>query len=380
MKRDYYEVLGIAKSASAEEIKKAYRTQAFKHHPDKNHGDKAAEEKFKEISEAYEILSDPNKRSTYDQFGHEGLKGAFGRGGFSWQDFTHFNDFEGLFDGILNGFGFGGGMFGGRSGRNQARGPSRGRDIQYELEIKFEEAVLGVEKTIEITHSDNCPTCKGSGAKPGTKDMLCQACKGKGQISTVSGFFSISRSCGECGGSGRVIKDPCSDCDGGGKKRVKKKIKVKIPAGVDTGIRLRVSDEGDVGDRGGPRGDLYVVIYVKEHNFFQRHDNDLYCSVKVNFTQAVFGSEIDVPVIDGKAKLKIPVGTESGKIFRLRQKGVPRLMSGSGRGDQLVKVSVDVPKHLTEKQKNILNEYAKTLGEKKQVKSFFEKVKDSLKE
>ncbi len=382
MKRDYYEILGVNKDASAEEIKKAYRRMAFKYHPDKNPGDKEAEEKFKEVSEAYEVLSDPNKRATYDQFGHDGLKGAFGKGGFDWQNFTHFDDFEDIFSGLgdfFKGFGVDTDFFGGGFGRRRKAGPRRGRDIQYEIEIEFTEAALGTEKTVNVARFDTCSICKGSGAKPGTKDTVCPACDGKGHVSTVSGFFSISRTCNECGGSGRVIKSPCQRCNGRGKVRVTKKINVKIPAGVDNNTRLRVPREGDAGDRGGPRGDLYVVIYVKEHRFFKRHENDIYCELKISFPQAVFGAEVDVMTVEGKVRMKIPPGTQSGKIFRLRGKGVPDLFSGRGKGDQLVRVSVDVPTRLTEEQKRLLKQFAATLGEKQTSKGFMDRVKKAFK-
>ena len=379
MKRDYYEILGIKKGATDDEIKRAYRRLAMENHPDKHKGEKQAEEKFKEISEAYEILSDANKRATYDQFGHDGLKGAFGRGGFDWQNFTHFGDFEDIFSGLgdlFRGFGVDADSFGGGSsgwGRRRRRGPRRGRDIAHEMEVDFKEAALGTEKSVEVRRHETCDACKGSGAKPGTKDAVCQACQGRGQVNTVSGFFSISRTCQECGGSGRVIKNPCQKCSGRGKVSQSRKIKVKIPAGVATGVRLRVSGEGDAGEKGGPRGDLYVTIYVKEHDFFKRHENDLYCEIKINFTKAVFGAEVDVRTIDGKVKMKIPQGTQSGKVFRLRGKGVPDIFSGGSKGDQLIRVTVDVPRDLTGTQKRILKEFAETLGEKEtqKTKKFF---------
>lgn len=382
VKHDYYEALGASKSASADEIKKAYRKMAFKYHPDKNQGDKQAEEKFKEISEAYEVLSDVNKRSTYDQFGHEGLKGAFGKGGFDWQNFTHFGDLEDMFGGlgdIFESFGMGGDIFGSRRRGRTRRGPRRGRDIQYELEIDFIEAARGSEKTIEAQRYDTCITCKGSGAKPGTKNMVCPACDGMGQVITSTGFFNISQTCTECGGVGRVIKTPCQKCNGTGEERVRRKINVKVPAGVDTGTRLRVAAEGDAGEKGGSRGDLYVAIYVREHKFFRRHDNDIYYDAKISFTQAVFGAEIDIPTVDGKVKMKIPQGTQSGKIFRLRGKGIPSLFSAGGRGDQMVRVSVDVPERLTDEQKRLLKEFARTLGENVSSKGFIEKVKKVFK-
>jgi len=382
MKRDYYEILGIKKDVTSEDIKKAYRMLAIKHHPDKHQGEKAAEEKFKEISEAYEVLSDANKRATYDQFGHDGLKGTFGGGGFNWQNFTHFNDLEDIFGDlgdILGGFGIGGDIFG-TSRRRRRTGPTRGRDIERQLEIEFEEAALGTEKYIEIARYDSCSTCNGTGAKPGTKDTVCNVCKGRGQVTSVSGFFSISHVCNGCGGSGRVIKDPCAKCSGRGNIRVAKRIKVKIPAGVDTGIRLRISGEGDVGEKGGPRGDLFVSIYVKEHDLFRRNQNDIYCEAKISFTQAVFGDEIDVPTIQGRVKMEIPPATPVGKVFRLRGRGVPDLLSGSGKGDELVRINVDIPKNLTDEQKKILKEFANTLGEKsKKNKRLFEKVKKVFK-
>ena len=379
-KRDYYEILGVRRTATHAEIRKAYRDLAIRHHPDKHQGDKAAEEKFKEISEAYEILSDSDKRATYDRFGHEGLKGAFGAGGFQWQNFSHFEDISELFGdlgSVFGGFGFDE-LFGfGR--KKRSTGPRRGRDIRHDLEIKFAEAILGTEKSVEISRHDTCDTCGGSGAKPGTKDTVCSGCGGKGQISTSSGFFSISRTCNECGGRGRVIKTPCPKCNGKGKIRVKRRIKVKVPAGVDNDVRLRVANEGDTGEKGGPRGDLYVSIYVREHSVFKRHDKDIYCHMKISFTQAVFGGEIDIPVVGGKIKMKIPTGTQSGKVFRLKGKGAPSLFSGTARGDELVKVTVDVPQHLSPEQKRILKEFADTLGEKCPSKGFIDKVKKAFK-
>lgn len=384
-KQDYYETLGIGKKATYDEIKKAYRRLALKYHPDRvsQEKKKESEEKFKEVSEAYEILSDSNKKATYDQFGHEGLKGAFGRGGFGWQDFTHFGDFEDIFSNLgdfFSNFGVDTDIFGTGFGRRARRGPRRGRDIEYDLEIELTEAALGTEKTIEISRYDTCGACKGTGAKPGTKDTVCSTCDGKGQINRVSGFFSISQTCNECGGLGRVIKTFCPDCAGRGKKRVVRKVKINVPAGVDNGVRLRVGREGDAGDKGAPRGDLYVAIYVKKHHLFKRHDNDIYCDIKVSFTQAVFGSEVDVPTVDGKVKMKIPQGTQSGKVFRLRGKGLPNLFSASGKGDQLVRMNIDVPQRLAEEQKNLLREFARTLGEKSQTvkKGFVDKMKKTF--
>ncbi|MGB2706194.1 MAG: molecular chaperone DnaJ [Candidatus Omnitrophota bacterium] len=379
-KRDYYEVLGVSKNATSDEIKRAYRKLAVQYHPDKHQGDKGAEEKFKEISEAYEVLSDANKKSTYDQFGHEGLRGAFGRGGFSWQDFSHFEDVSDIFGSLGDIFGdFGFDELFGFSRQRRPRGPRRGRDIEYELKIDFIEAVLGAEENIEISRYDTCSACRGSGAKPGTKDTVCSRCNGRGQVSTTSGFFSISRTCSGCGGSGRVIKNLCQKCNGTGKVKEARKIKVKIPAGVDTGIRLRVAHEGDAGEKGSPRGDLYIAIYVREHKLFRRHNNDIYCDAKVSFTQAVFGAELDIPAVNGKVKMKIPPGVPSGKVFRLKGKGVSNLLYGSGVGDQLVRVTVNVPQRLTEEQKKLLKEFARTLGEKSTPKKgFIAKVKKAF--
>lgn len=382
-KRDYYEILGVSRNASLEEIKKAYRKLAIKYHPDKNPDNKEAEERFKEVSEGYEVLSDSNKKATYDQFGHEGLKGTFGRGGFTWQDFTHFGDFEDVFSGLddfFRAFGVDADIFGTGQSQRRRTGPRKGRSIEYELEVEFVEAALGMEKSINVPRYETCSTCKGSGAKPGTKDTVCPACGGNGQVSTVSGFFSIARTCNKCEGSGRIIKTPCSKCNGRGFVKQSRKIKVKIPPGVDNGVKLRISGEGEAGERGGPQGDLYVVVYVKEHEFFKRRDSDIYCGVKVSFTQAVFGGEIDVPTIDGKVKMKIQPGTQSGKIFRLRGKGVPDLFHGSGRGDQLVKISIDVPRNLNEEQKRLLKEFAHTLGEdtSSKSKSFIDKMKKAF--
>ncbi len=379
---DYYKILGINKNAGPEEIKKAYRKMALRHHPDRvpQEQKKEAEEKFKEMSEAYEVLSDPKKKSTYDHYGHEGLKSAFtGGGGFDWQDFTHFGDVEDIFGGlgdIFSSFGAGGNIFGGRGSSRRRGGPKRGRDIQYKVNIEFSEAALGTEKNIEIVRYESCTACKGSGAAPGTKDTICSMCSGKGQVNMSVGFFSVARTCDGCGGSGRVIKNPCVKCRGTGKVRKTKKIKVKIPAGVDTGVRLRVSEEGDAGGGGAARGDLYVSINVSEHSLFKRHDNDVYLEAKITFTQAVFGAEIEIPTLQGNVKMTIPKGTESGKIFRLRGRGIPNLFSGSQKGDQLVKVTVDVPVRLTGEQKQILAKYADTLGEAPVSKSFFDKIRN----
>lgn len=381
-KRDYYEVLGVGKNASANEIKKAYRSLAFKYHPDKNAGDKEAEEKFKEISEACEVLSDQKKRATYNQFGHEGMKGAFSPGGFQWQDFTHFGDFSDIFSGlsdIFGSFGVDTDMFSfGQRGRRA--GPRRGASLQYELEIDLKEAAFGTEKTINVQRLETCNVCHGKGAKPGTKEVTCDVCGGKGQVNTVSGFFSISRACERCGGRGAIIKTPCTKCSGAGRTEAARRIKVNIPRGIDNGTKLRVSGEGEAGEKGGPRGDLYVLIYVKDHDIFERHYDDIYCRVPISFITAVFGGEIEVPTLESSVKMKIPEGTQSGRTFRLKQKGIYHL-ARSGRGDELCKVMVETPTNLNAEQKRKLREFAIACGEDIQpkTKGFMDKVKKAFK-
>lgn len=370
---DYYELLGVSREASADEIKKAYRKLAIKYHPDKNPGDKEAEEKFKEISHAYEILSDQSKRQQYDQFGEAAFQG--GAGGFG--GFGGFHDPGDIFREVFGGafgdvfgdmFGFGGG---GR--RNGAR---RGRDLEYGIELDFLEAVKGITEKINVRKYEPCKTCGSTGAKPGTGKDTCSRCGGSGQVSQSSGFFSVSRTCDACGGAGEIIKEPCQDCQGTGRKQAAKKIEVNIPAGVDTGVRLRVSGEGEAGMNGGPPGDLYVVISVREHKFFTRKGYDLLCVANVSFTQVVFGDEITVPGIEGDVTVTLPAGTQSGRIFRLKGQGVKRL-DGRGRGDQFVKIQVDTPKNLTGRQKNLLREYEASFGGDKAAgsKKFVDKMK-----
>lgn len=378
-KRDYYEVLGIPKDAGAEDIKKAYRKLAFKYHPDKNPGkEKEAEEKFKEVSEAYEVLSDPQKRATYDQFGHAGMEGAFKGGGFNWSDFTHFDDLRGwgfnLSD-ILEDFAEG--IFGTGFGTStRRRGPRRGASIRYQLEIEFIEAAFGAEKTITIKRQETCSACKGSGAKPGFKKKTCPACGGSGQVMMASSFFSISRTCSECSGEGSLITSPCSKCGGAGRVEASRKIKVKVPKGVDSGTRLRIGGEGEAGSSGGPRGDLYVDIYVRPHELFERHGDDIVINVPITFPQAVFGAEIEVPTLDAKVKMKVPPGTQSGKLFRLRGKGIPHLTL-YGAGDEHVRVIVEVPESLNSEQTKALKEFQTALGDESTPmrKSFLERLK-----
>lgn len=379
-KRDYYEALGVGKNATPEEIKRAYRRLALKHHPDKNpENHKESEEKFKEICEAYEILSDGQKRQTYDQFGHQGLSGAFKGGGFQWSDFTHYSDLEdiGDFSDIFRSFGLDLESFGfGGFTRRGRRGPRRGSSLKVEAEITLEEAAKGTEKLLRLMRPETCSTCKGTGAKPGTKKITCPECQGAGQVQSMGGFFTISRTCSRCAGEGKTIQTPCSSCRGAGRIRRERKIHVKIPRGADTGLRLRVSGEGEAGVRGGPSGDLYVDIYVRANEIFQRHGDDLVCEVPISFVKATLGAEIEVPTLNGKAKMRLPSGTQTGKIFRLRGKGMPDL-HGYGRGDELVRVIVETPTGLNAKQRQLLEEFAKECGEdvNPRTHSFVEKLK-----
>ncbi len=357
--KDYYEILGVLRDASETDIKKAFRQLAMKYHPDRNPDDKESEEKFKEANEAYSCLIDSEKRANYDRFGTaEGLGAGYSPFGAGFGDI-----FEDVF----------GDFFGTFTGRRKPR-PTKGQDLRYDLDITLMEAAFGIEKTIEVPRWEDCVECNGSGSAPGKMPVTCQNCKGTGQIRTQQGFFSISRTCNRCGGTGRVITDPCKDCKGQGKVRKFKTINVKIPAGVDTGSRLRISNEGEIGFHGGLRGDLYIYLNVEEHPFFKRDGNNLYCEVPISFPQAALGAEIEVPTIDGTQKLKVPAGTPSGKIFHLKGKGVQKLGSTS-RGDQLVRVNVDVPKSLTPKQRELLEEFARINGDEVN-KSFKEKIKD----
>lgn len=357
-KRDYYEVLGVQKSAPEDEIKQAYRKLALKYHPDRNRGNAEAEEKFKEATEAYEVLRDPKKRAQYDKFGHEGVAGfeGFGRGAYS--DFSDiFGDFD-LGD-IFEGF-FGAGFSGG-GGRKKAR---RGADIQYDLTITLEEAASGKEVQIEVPRHETCSTCNGAGTSAGTKPSVCPVCNGAGQIRQTQGFFSISQTCYKCRGAGKIITNPCKTCGGNGLEVKTRKITVKIPAGVESGSRLKISGEGEQGPGGGVRGDLYVFIHIKKHQVFERHGNDILNIIDISFPLACLGGEIEVPTIMGKkAKMKIPPGTDNGHIFRMKGNGIPYLGS-YGRGDQLVKVNIYVPKKLTPRQKELLKEFSQIDEEK----------------
>ena len=336
-KRDYYEVLGVSRTATDVEIKSAYRKLALKYHPDRNPGDHAAEEKFKESAEAYSVLADADKRHLYDRYGHAGLGGA-ATGGF---DPTVFTGFEDILGGLGDIFGLGD-VFGG--GRRRG-GVQRGADLRYDLEISFDEAAKGTETSVQIPRLESCESCSGSGAAPGSKATTCPQCQGRGQLRYQQGFFTVARTCGQCRGTGSVIAKPCSTCKGSGRVQKERKLTVRVPAGIATGQRLRLSGEGEAGGPGGPPGDLYVVIHVQEHPFFQRDGNDLYCEVPLNFPTLALGGEIRIPTLEGDEPFKVPEGTGSGQSFRLRGRGMPDV-SGRGRGDLFVTVKVITPKKL----------------------------------
>jgi len=366
--KNYYKTLGVSQDATQEEIKKAFRQLALKYHPDRNHGDKTSEEKFKEINEAYSCLSDAQKRSNYDRYGTAESMGA-GFGGFGAGSGMGSGAFTDIFEDIFEDF------FGTFGGFKKAK-PTKGADLKYNLNIALEEAVFGSEKTIKVPRWQTCDTCTGTDSEPGKQPAVCPNCKGTGHIRFQQGFFSVSKTCGKCHGTGKIITNPCRACSGNGKVRVQREISVKIPAGVDTGSRLRLSGEGDFGSYGGPSGDLYVVMLVEDHDFFKRDGMDIYCEVPISFPKAVFGGDIEVPTLNGSAKLKIPAGTSSGKSFHLKGKGVPRLGSHQ-RGDQIVSIYIDVPKKLTPKQKELLEEFASISGENiGESKGFKSKLKD----
>jgi molecular chaperone DnaJ len=367
-KRDYYEVLGVERTASEQDLKTSYRKLAHKFHPDKNPGDKAAEESFKEVAEAYEVLSNPEKRAQFDRFGHVSDRMPAGD---PFQGGANINDIFGDIFGDM----FGGGGRGGRRGGRSAR--RRGADLRYNLDLTFEEAAFGTEAKIRIPRHKKCEGCQGSGAKKGTGPRPCATCGGHGEVRFTQGFFSVARTCPACGGQGAIISDPCPDCRGTGKTEYEAALKVRIPAGVDAGVRLKMDGEGDPGDQGGPAGDLYIVINVKEHPLFAREDADVICEMPVSFTQAALGAKIEVPTLDGKVELTIPAGTQPGRVFRLRGKGIPHL-NGSGRGDQHVRLAVEVPRHLNKKQRDLLEQLAASMGEAQHPKahSFFDKVRE----
>jgi len=375
-----YEILGVDRNASQEEIKKAYRRLAKKYHPDLNPGDKEAEQKFKEINEAYEILSDPQKRAQYDQFGHAAFEqGGFQQGGFG--DFT-----QGGFDFDFGGFGdiFGDifSDFFGTGRRKAEKGPKKGADIRYDLTLTFEEAAFGTEKEIEVERFEVCDVCHGTGVKPGSRPETCPVCHGTGEIrqtqNTPFGRIVNIRTCPRCHGEGKIITDPCQKCGGTGRIRKRRKIKVTIPAGIDEGQMLTLRGEGEPGLRGGPNGDLYIVIHVKPHEIFKREGYDVYVKIPISFADAALGGEIKIPTLDGMVSFTIPEGTQTGTKFKLRGKGIPHI-GGRGRGDQIVEVYVEVPKRLSEKQKELLREFKRLEGENTaEHKSFFQRMRDAF--
>ena len=363
---DYYEVLGVSKNASQEEVKSAYRKAALQNHPDRNPGDKAAEERFKKASEAYSVLGDPQKRAQYDRFGTVGDAGS---GNIPW-DSGVFDDFADLLGGL---FGFGDLFGGGRRGRRV----QRGSDLRYDLRLTLEEAFAGLERTLTVPREEPCSACGGSGSKSGQR-ITCSACRGAGTVAFRQGFFTVSRTCPQCGGEGEVVRDPCGPCKGAGRQRTQKSLKVKIPAGVDSGMRLRIAGEGDAGDRGASPGDLYLFIEVDEHPFFKRGGDDLYCTLPVSFPQAALGTEVVIETLDGEEQTKVPAGTQSGERLRIQGKGMPRLSRG-GRGDIYVEVSVQSPKKLSKEEK-VLYRQLLALEKEREEKGggFFRKVFERL--
>lgn len=372
-KRDYYEILGVERGASDEELKKAYRKQAVKFHPDKNPGDKTAEENFKQLGEAYEVLSDPQQRAVYDRHGHAAFDKRAGGGGFGRSQQAHHDPFD-IFREVFGGGSILDELFGGAS--RDPNAPQRGDDLRYDLEITFEEAANGCEREIAVTKPARCNDCSGTGAEPGSKVRGCTTCGGRGQVISSRGIFSVAQPCPHCRGAGRVIEKPCHTCRGAGRLDQPSKIKLRIPAGVDTGSRLRSSGNGEAGSRGGPSGDLYVVLHVKPHGLFQREGDDLLCEIPVDFVQAALGAEIEVPVLGGKTEIKIPAGTQPGTMFRLKGKGI-RNVQGHGQGDLHVRINVEVPTQLTGAQKAKLQEFAELCNGKESPmrESFFEKAK-----
>ncbi|WP_027625035.1 molecular chaperone DnaJ [Clostridium lundense] len=374
-KKDYYEILGLEKGASDEEIKKAFRKSALKYHPDRNPGDKEAEEKFKELNEAYQVLSDPQKRAQYDQFGTTDFNGAGFDGGFGGFDFSDLGGFGDIFDSF-----FGGGFSGGR----RRNGPQRGSDVEYTINLTFEEAVFGVEKEISLTKSEKCETCGGTGAKAGSHPKTCSKCGGTGQVkvqrNTPLGSFVSVNTCDACGGKGTVISDPCPDCKGKGNVRKQKKIKVNIPAGVDNGNIIPLRGQGEAGTNGGPSGDLYINIRVAPDKLFKRKGFDIYVDAHISFAKAALGTELKVRTIDGDVKYDVPAGTQPGTIFRLKGKGVSNV-NGRGRGDQYVNIIVDIPKSLNQREKEALIAYMEASGEIKdsEKEGFFKKIKKNFK-
>ncbi len=355
-KRDYYEILGIQRSASADDIKKAYRGVAKKLHPDKNPGNKEAEEQFKEACEAYEVLSDPEKRQRYDQYGHEGVK--FGQGGFGFENFTHFNDFEDIFSSFF------GGMFGGGGRGSRRAGAERGRDLKVAVTIDLEDAFTGKEVEIALTRLEPCGECSGSGAKPGSQAKTCPRCRGAGSVRFQQGFFSINTTCDSCGGEGTVVDQPCAPCSGRGRVNERVHVKVRLPAGIDNETLLRVGNEGEVGPRGGPRGDLYVETRIRPHEQFHREGDDLVAELPISFAQAALGDELEIETFAGTEKIAVPAGTQSHTSLRVRGKGMPHPGDARRVGDLYVRFIVKTPKSLTERERELLRELAEINNEK----------------
>ncbi|HEX8650607.1 MAG TPA: molecular chaperone DnaJ [Pyrinomonadaceae bacterium] len=373
-KRDYYEVLNVTRTASDQEIKSAYRRLAVKYHPDKNPGDAEAEEKFKEAAEAYQVLSDPDQRRRYDRFGHSGVSSGAGA---TWgaPGFGGIEDILGDLFGFGDVFGAGGGRGSGGAGGARRTAAQRGADLRYDLEISLEEAASGMAAQLRIPRLETCEKCQGSGAAEGTQPETCATCSGAGQVRYQQGFFSVARTCGTCRGTGRIIKTPCENCKGAGRVEREKMMEIKIPAGVETGSRLRIAGEGEAGTQGGPTGDLYVVIHVKEHEQFERQGSNLYSSVPITFAQAALGAEVSVPTLDGQQNLKIPAGTQTGTVFRLKNHGVP-VLGGRGRGDMFVSVTVVTPTTLTREQRRLLEQLADIESSDLEDKGLMDKVRD----
>ena len=372
-KRDYYEVLGVSKGASEDEIKKAYKTLARKYHPDMNPGDKEAEEKFKEVNEANEVLSDPEKKARYDQFGFAGVDPNYGAGagGGAYGGGFDFGDLGDIFGSFFGG-GFGGGQ------RRNPNAPQRGESIRASVSVSFTEAAFGCEKSVTLERSEQCPTCKGNGCAPGTTPEICPDCHGTGTVQTrrqtPMGVFASNGPCRKCGGTGRLIHQPCPDCRGTGAVRKRKTIKVNIPAGIDHGQTISLRGQGNAGKNGGPAGDLLITVMVQPHELFRRDGVDVFCEAPITFTQAVLGAELEIPTIDGKVKYSIPEGTQTGTVFRLKGKGIP-VLNGRGRGDQYVTVTIETPRNLNKEQKEALRKFSEAVGENhyEKRKSFFKK-------
>ena len=371
--RDYYEILGVSRDADDNTIKKAYRKLALKYHPDRNSGDEESEEKFKEAGEAYEVLSNPEKRSRYDRFGHQGVKSSFSGGGFSWDDFSHFGDFDDIFGDIFSAF------FGGGRARGGGRTVNRGRNLRIRYSISLEEAFKGKEETISVNKFLKCDTCNGSGAAEGSEVKTCSRCHGRGQIHVVQGFFRMSTPCDVCHGEGKIIENPCPDCHGQGRIRKKVDIDITIPKGIDTGMEMVLRGQGEAGPHGGPNGDLLILFHVEEHPFFKRKGDHIYCEVPVNFGQIALGDTIEIPTLHGPETLKIPPQTQTHEVLKIKNRGMPR--NEAAFGDQYVKVIAKTPKKLTPRQKELLSEFSAIEKEKPpEGKGFFERFKESINE